>query len=959
MSHSVSIIYSYYEKNDAYRTNMLYFLRHGYIKDPTIMYTIVVNGSHTIKFPSAENILVIQRENTGFDFQGYYIGLLSLKKRYDYYVFVNCSVRGPFLPPYTRAYFRWYQPLLDLLKGSTKLVGSTINYQPPSHAFDSHRYSPHVQSYCFAMDAECQDYLINNAPLFKRCYTSKSEVILHQEVGMSTQVLQKGWNISCLIPEYQDLNYRDASNRQIIPDDILWEKNALGRVVHPYEVIFSKIDRGISEAEIETLTNYHLSVNDRFIVPDPSVNIAICFHLGYGHMWSQFVKYIINVYDTGYHTDLYVTYQKESDPIHVIRRQFPNAIFIQTTRGCDTGAFLLQIEAMYHKKYDYVFKLHTKKREDWRLDLLDPVADTTSRIRLVCQQFKEHPEIGMIYGNTRWIRRHDQINEPLITELCQKYHTEINGNSRFVGGTIFWVRWAILKKWVEDSHINLRNEYNRCELGYLVNNKPTFMHSWERIFGYIVNKYNMTVVSSLTFKTPNETGRDNRRELGLVSKIKYGISFEESEDVTDRLDADHALKLWEMKIGHFCGDPFKGMAKRLYVKLNDGHICVFNENDSHMSPNNYIVSKTGLSLRQLDNYEARIGLKHHDLLGNYRVTYFDWPFYYKEHRTEIRTQSYNDCLIHYARRGYRQGFKTFNDGENLLKKYRIQLLADYHILRDTTSTIVKQDNSVAKSYGLDGFCFIYNWKIYDLDKIMGTYDFPMCFSTTPLSVPKNLEDMLETWINQFNHLLPFFKGSNYIKINNCPLIFVEFPTGIDPLISLWNKMAIDNKFKGIYFVNKTSPVSVQPSPSSTMQVQSHLTKSDLTNLCEHGKKTINYNALCSKLVKQKITTPVCFRELYLGFNNGILMTEEVTTNAFYASLCAQIENVLEQPNPTGINNIILIHAWNNRIDKMELENKSEFLDTIYNVNHQYTNPRLYNQLPNMILGGAELPYTPF
>lgn len=76
----ISIIYAYYEKDEHYRTNMVYFLKKGYYRDPSIDYTIVINGSHTIDFPKESNLRIIQRENTGFDFQGYYIGLLSLLK---------------------------------------------------------------------------------------------------------------------------------------------------------------------------------------------------------------------------------------------------------------------------------------------------------------------------------------------------------------------------------------------------------------------------------------------------------------------------------------------------------------------------------------------------------------------------------------------------------------------------------------------------------------------------------------------------------------------------------------------------------------------------------------------------------------------------------------------------------------------------------------------------------------
>ena len=33
---TINVIYSYYEKDDKYRTNLVYFLKMGYFKDPYI-----------------------------------------------------------------------------------------------------------------------------------------------------------------------------------------------------------------------------------------------------------------------------------------------------------------------------------------------------------------------------------------------------------------------------------------------------------------------------------------------------------------------------------------------------------------------------------------------------------------------------------------------------------------------------------------------------------------------------------------------------------------------------------------------------------------------------------------------------------------------------------------------------------------------------------------------------------
>jgi len=101
------------------------------------------------------------------------------------------------------------------------------------------------------------------------------------------------------------------------------------------------------------------------------------------------------------------------------------------------------------RSYDYIFKIHTKKKEEWRWDLLDPIAGTPDAVRRVCDYFRQNHHVGMIYGKGKWIRRYDNVNEPLINEMCHQLKIKIDDKTTFVAGTIFWVRWSLLKKWIE------------------------------------------------------------------------------------------------------------------------------------------------------------------------------------------------------------------------------------------------------------------------------------------------------------------------------------------------------------------------------------------------------------------------------------------------------------------------------------------------------------------------------
>ena len=249
----IVVLYAYYEKNQSYKENLLFFLKYGYISDENIDFIIIINGQFTIVFPQIKNLFVIQRENTGYDFQAWNTGLKSLSKKqkvYDYYIFLNSSVRGPFIPTYSLKYMRWYQGYIDLLKNDVKLVGSTICLLPPNSYWNPQNPNlcPCVQTYVFAMDNDCVNFLLSTG-FWEKSYNTVTLVSIYQERLLSILVLANGWNISCLIPEYQNRNYKNLKNNfnpttNSIGDIALNGLNTcFGRTIHPYEVLFMKNNR--------------------------------------------------------------------------------------------------------------------------------------------------------------------------------------------------------------------------------------------------------------------------------------------------------------------------------------------------------------------------------------------------------------------------------------------------------------------------------------------------------------------------------------------------------------------------------------------------------------------------------------------------------------------------------------------------------------------------------------------
>jgi hypothetical protein len=266
MANNILILYSYYEKNNIYKNNLEFFFKYGLHEECD--YLFIINGDITIYIPKQKNIKVIFRKNEDYDFGAYYDALNTINiNKYNYYFFINTSVRGPFIPTYTN--IKWYQPFINLLKDDIKLVGTTINIlntdSNESNAFYNitkfTRPYTHVQTQMFAMDKECLHFLISAKLFENNDYNNYVEFIAIKEILMSQLVLKNNWNISCIIPEYQNIDYRllkDDINFSSINGDPNFTNGCFGRTLHPYESIFIKINRNISINEVNSISIYLL-----------------------------------------------------------------------------------------------------------------------------------------------------------------------------------------------------------------------------------------------------------------------------------------------------------------------------------------------------------------------------------------------------------------------------------------------------------------------------------------------------------------------------------------------------------------------------------------------------------------------------------------------------------------------------------------------------------------------------
>lgn len=230
--------------------NARFFLENGVTpsKDGSVDYTIIQNRPEwgkdakslksNITLDNGCNVTWIQRPNISQDIGAYGEGVRATNvKDYEHFMFLNSSTRGPFIPTWYCGDAHWTQFFSSRLNEKVAAVGSTINYE-----FGR----PHVQSMSMCLDRRAVDLYLKHGILPEdRQEIEKSDLIENHEIGGSQLLLKNGLNIDCLLPLYQDVDWREPlpADSEIPRDDIWWSNKYLGFDLHPYETIFFKSNR--------------------------------------------------------------------------------------------------------------------------------------------------------------------------------------------------------------------------------------------------------------------------------------------------------------------------------------------------------------------------------------------------------------------------------------------------------------------------------------------------------------------------------------------------------------------------------------------------------------------------------------------------------------------------------------------------------------------------------------------
>jgi hypothetical protein len=195
------------------------FINKAIFKDVDVDFVIVCNNrSLTFNVPSY--VSLIYRENRGHDFGAWSEGLLKRKKDYDYYICVNSTANGPFLSNISKK--KWTDVYINGVTNDVKLFGSTINCCTGPWCKQFPYWSgPHVQTYIFSMTHETLLYLSSEGIFSLTEYTTdKIQTVFEKEIGLSKKILDKGWNIGCLMNKYASVDFRITND--IFADDVMY-----------------------------------------------------------------------------------------------------------------------------------------------------------------------------------------------------------------------------------------------------------------------------------------------------------------------------------------------------------------------------------------------------------------------------------------------------------------------------------------------------------------------------------------------------------------------------------------------------------------------------------------------------------------------------------------------------------------------------------------------------------------
>ena len=300
-AHTTLVSYAYYEKDAVQQQNLDFFMSIGMGREAgercepsTLQADVVITVAGATCTPcnrlapclrsvSADSVANVARaaqtapnfagpttvlwrpDNVGMDFASHNVTLAWVRSRrttYRYIIFLNSSVRGPFIPAYMPPGWRWTQAFTDRLDAGHSLVACSLTCLPD---VDAGGPGPRAESWAFALDGRGLDAAVQRGVFNVRdCKLCDNGIVVAGEYGLSKAVLEEGLKITTLLYRYRDdTDWSQPKHWHCNNNAHPSRQGTYGGVSqHPFEILFVKASWGVGEPYTSTYTEWGIRKRD-------------------------------------------------------------------------------------------------------------------------------------------------------------------------------------------------------------------------------------------------------------------------------------------------------------------------------------------------------------------------------------------------------------------------------------------------------------------------------------------------------------------------------------------------------------------------------------------------------------------------------------------------------------------------------------------------------------------------
>lgn len=269
---SVFVSYAYSEgSRTSAPKNLLYFLKNGVFESSlaNVEYGIVVNGRCSSRQCAAPTefshvrpgqLLIWHRENIGYDFGAHNHALTCLDRLarvYNYYIFLNSGVSGPFVPSYIPKSWHWSMAFTKRLGQNVGVMGSSVVCLSP---MDEGGYGPSIEGFVFGMTRVAVASELLHGSSFLR-HKNKRTAILRGEYALTDSALQAGLKLETILSSFDGINWENEHswfcNNRTHPTR---SHSYFDTSINPLDVLFHKVEWGLERPRpVKAVENLKIS----------------------------------------------------------------------------------------------------------------------------------------------------------------------------------------------------------------------------------------------------------------------------------------------------------------------------------------------------------------------------------------------------------------------------------------------------------------------------------------------------------------------------------------------------------------------------------------------------------------------------------------------------------------------------------------------------------------------------